>query len=312
MANEEEKRGFFSRLKKGLSKTSDGLVKKVDRAVMGKKEIDDALMEELEEILVSADLGVKTAYDLLEAVQEKVRRKELADGAALKEALKQEMVKILQRDEAPLDVTRTDGPFVIMVVGVNGVGKTTTIGKLASWYVDRRKKVLLAAGDTFRAAAIEQLTIWGEKLGVDVIRHSDGADPGAVAFDAVEAGVKRGVDLVIIDTAGRLHTQTNLMEELKKVKRVMAKVMPDAPHEVLLILDAATGQNAIAQAKLFDEAVGVTGLAITKLDGTSKGGVVIGIADEMDIPIRYIGVGEGVRDLQPFRAEEFVDAMFAE
>lgn len=304
-----KKAGFFGRLKNGLSKTSDGLVKRIDRIVLGRKEIDDDLIEELEEVLVTADIGVKTSYDLLEAVEEKVRRRELNDGAALRDALKFEMLNILKGEEKGIEFKK-DGPTVIMVVGVNGTGKTTTIGKLASRYKSEGMKVLMAAGDTFRAAAIEQLSIWGERAGINVIRHQDGADPAAVAYDAVEAAKARGADLLVVDTAGRLHTKTNLMEELKKIKRVMAKVIPDAPHEVLLVLDASTGQNAISQARLFHEAVGVTGIAVTKLDGTPKGGVVIGIADELKIPIRYIGVGEGIDDLRDFSAEEFVEAIF--
>ncbi len=307
---EEEKKGFFKRLKYGLSKTNEGLVKKIDRAVLGKKQIDDELMEELEEVLLTADIGVKTAYDLLEAVQEKVRRKELSDADALKNCLKDEILTLLKSDEAPLDISKGSTPFVMMVIGVNGVGKTTTIGKLASRFKSEGKKVIIGAGDTFRAAAIEQLSIWGERCQIEVIKHQDGSDPAAVAYDATEAAKARGADILILDTAGRLHTKTNLMEELKKLKRVMTKVIPDAPHEVLLVLDAATGQNAISQAKLFNEAIGVTGLAVTKLDGTPKGGVVIGIADELKIPIRYIGIGEKVEDLRDFDASEFVEALF--
>ena len=307
---EEEKTGFFGRLKKGLSKTNEGLVKKIDRAVLGKKQITDDLMEELEEILLTADIGVKTSYDLLELVQEKVRRKELGDAGALKNSLKEEILALLKSDEAPLEMGKVTSPFVMMVIGVNGVGKTTTIGKLASRFRSEGKKVIIAAGDTFRAAAIDQLSIWGERCQVEVIKHQDGSDPAAVAYDATVAAKARGADLLILDTAGRLHTKTNLMEELKKLKRVMTKVVPEAPHEVLLVLDAATGQNAISQAKLFNEAIGITGLALTKLDGTPKGGVVIGIADELKIPIRYIGIGEGVEDLRDFNADEFVNALF--
>ena len=306
---EQEKKGFFSKLKSKLSGTSEGLVKKIDRAILGKKEIDDELIEELEEILITADLGVKTAYDILEAVQDKVRRKALDDSHALRESIKSEMFNILKSEESRLSFEGRK-PLVMMVVGVNGVGKTTTIGKLASKYKSYGKHVLLAAGDTFRAAAIEQLDIWAERSGIEIIKHPDGSDPAAVAFDAVEAAKSKGADLVIIDTAGRLHTKVNLMDELKKIKRVMSKVIPEAPHEVLLVVDATTGQNAISQAKLFDEAVGITGIAVTKLDGTPKGGVIIGIADELKVPIRYIGVGEGVKDLRDFYADEFVEAIF--
>ena len=307
--SEEEKKGFFKKLKSGLSKTSEGLVKRIDRAVLGKKQIDDDLVEDLEEILITSDIGVKTTYDLLEAVEDKVRRKELGDTEALKDALKEEMTTILKFGEGTFEF-REEGPTVIMVVGVNGVGKTTTIGKLAAKFKSEGKNVLMAAGDTFRAAAIEQIKIWGERNSIPVISHADGADPAAVSYDAVEAAKARGVDVLIIDTAGRLHTKINLMEELKKVKRVMSKVIPEAPHEVILVLDASTGQNAIAQAKLFHESVGVTGLVVTKLDGTPKGGVVFGIADEMKLPIRYIGVGEGVEDLREFNAKDFVEAIF--
>lgn len=306
----EEEKSFFGRLKKGLSRTSEGFVRGIDRAILGKKLIDDDLIEDLEEALISADLGIKTAYDLLEAVQEKVRRKELGDTEALKNALKLEILDILKMEEEPLTLKK-GRPLVIMVVGVNGVGKTTTIGKLAFRYKSEGSRVLLAAGDTFRAAATEQLAVWGERCGIDVIKHREGADPAALAYDATEAAKARGADLLILDTAGRLHTKINLMEELKKIKRVMTKVISDAPHEVLLVLDASTGQNAISQAKLFHEAVGITGIAVTKLDGTPKGGVVIGIADELKIPIRYIGVGEDIEDLRDFNAEDFVEAIFA-
>ncbi|MDT8318850.1 MAG: signal recognition particle-docking protein FtsY [bacterium] len=307
---EEEKTGFFKRLKNGLSRTNEGLVKKIDRAVLGKKQITDELMEELEEALLSADIGVKTSYDLLELVQEKVRRKELGDADALKNCLKEEILTLLKSDEEKLDMSKVSAPFVIMVIGVNGVGKTTTIGKLASKFKSEGKKVIVGAGDTFRAAAIDQLSIWGERCQIEVVKHQDGADPAAVAYDATEAAKAREADVLILDTAGRLHTKTNLMEELKKLKRVMTKVIPEAPHEVLLVLDAATGQNAISQAKLFNEAIGITGLVVTKLDGTPKGGVIIGIADELKIPIRYIGIGEKVEDLRDFNADEFVEALF--
>ena len=306
---EVEKKGFFSKLKSKLSGTSDTLVKKIDRVVLGKKIIDEELIEELEEVLIGADIGVKTTYDILESVGDRVRRKELGDAEALKNAIKEEIQTILHREESVFSF-RPEGPTVMMVVGVNGVGKTTTIGKLALRYKNEGKNVLIAAGDTFRAAAIEQLQIWADRAGIDIVKHHDGADPAAVAYDSIEAAKARGADLLIVDTAGRLHTKINLMEELKKIKRVMAKVIPDAPHEILLVVDATTGQNAISQAKLFNESVGLTGLAITKLDGTPKGGVIIAIADELDIPIRYIGVGEGVEDLRDFNAAEFVEAIF--
>lgn len=307
--NEQETKGFFSKLRSRLNSTNDILVKKIDRAVLGKKAIDEELIEELEEVLIGADVGVKATYDILESVGDRVRRKELGDADALKNAIKEEMQAILQKEESTF-AFRPEGPTVMMVVGVNGVGKTTTIGKLALRYKNEGKSVLIAAGDTFRAAAIEQLQIWAERAGIDIVKHHDGADPAAVAYDSIEAAKARGVDLLIVDTAGRLHTKINLMEELKKIKRVMTKVIPDAPHEILLVVDASTGQNAISQAKLFNESVGLTGLAVTKLDGTPKGGVIVAIADELDIPIRYIGVGEGVEDLRDFNAAEFVEAIF--
>lgn len=311
MSEEEkiQKKGFFKKLRSKLNSTNDVLVKKIDRAVLGKKIIDEELIEELEEVLIGADVGVKATYDILESVGDRVRRKELGDADALKNAIKEEMQAILQKEESTF-AFRPEGPTVMMVVGVNGVGKTTTIGKLALRYKNEGKSVLIAAGDTFRAAAIEQLQIWAERAGIDIVKHHDGADPAAVAYDSIEAAKARGVDLLIVDTAGRLHTKINLMEELKKIKRVMTKVMPDAPHEILLVVDASTGQNAISQAKLFNESVGLTGLAVTKLDGTPKGGVIVAIADELDIPIRYIGVGEGVEDLRDFNAAEFVEAIF--
>jgi len=306
---EQEKKGFFSKLRSSLTGTSDTLVKKIDRAVLGKKTIDEDLIEELEEVLIAADVGVKTTYDILESIGDRVRRRELGDADALKAAIKNEIQSILQKEESVF-AFQAEGPTVVMVVGVNGVGKTTTIGKLALRYKREGKNVLIAAGDTFRAAAIEQLQIWAERAGIDIVKHHDGADPAAVAYDSIVAAKARGADLLIVDTAGRLHTKINLMEELKKIKRVMAKVIPDAPHEILLVVDATTGQNAISQAKLFNESVGLTGLAVTKLDGTPKGGVIIAIADELDIPIRYIGVGEGVEDLRDFNAAEFVEAIF--
>ncbi len=303
------KAGFFERLKQGLSKTRDSLVGRIDRLVFGRKEIDADTLEELEEILITADLGVQTTVELIRTLEQRLSRNELKDGAALKEALKEEILKRIAREAAPLDIT-TATPFVIMVIGVNGVGKTTTIGKLAARYTQEGKKVVLAAGDTFRAAAAEQLQAWGERAGVDVVRHQEGADPSAVVFDGIKAAVARKADILIVDTAGRLHTKVNLMEELKKVRRIMSRELPGAPHETLLVLDAATGQNAISQAKLFKEAAEVTGIALTKLDGTAKGGIVVAICNEFRIPVRYIGVGEGVEDLRDFDPAQFVEALF--
>ncbi|RMG85479.1 MAG: signal recognition particle-docking protein FtsY [Candidatus Dadabacteria bacterium] len=301
--------GLFSRLRQGLSKTRQGLVQKVDRILFGKKEIDAETLDELEEALVTADLGVATAMRLVDEIREKVGRKELGSPEALREHLKAAILEILVAEEARLEPP-AEGPCVIMVVGVNGVGKTTTIGKIAAQHRAQGRRVILAAGDTFRAAAIEQLEIWGQRVGAQVIRHQQGSDPAAVAFDAVEAGKARGADVVIVDTAGRLHTKRNLMEELKKVRRVIGKALPGAPHQVLLVLDATTGQNAVSQARLFHEAVGVDAIALTKLDGTARGGVIVAICDELKIPVQYIGIGEGVDDLRPFDARAFVDALF--
>ncbi|WP_025321753.1 signal recognition particle-docking protein FtsY [Deferrisoma camini] len=301
--------GFLARLRQGLAKTRQGLAKKVDRVLFGKKEIDAETLDELEEALVTADLGVATVMHLVDEIREKVSRKELVRPEALREHLKAAIREILVAEEArpaPEGVR----PWVIMVVGVNGVGKTTTIGKIGARFRREGKRVILAAGDTFRAAAIEQLEIWGNRIGAQVVRHQQGSDPAAVAFDAVEAGKARDADVVIVDTAGRLHTKRNLMEELKKVRRVIGKALPGAPHEVLLVLDATTGQNAVSQARLFHEAVGVDAIALTKLDGTARGGVIVAICDDLKIPIRYIGIGEGVEDLRPFDAQAFVDALF--
>lgn len=307
--DEERKPGFFERLRQGLSKTRDSLVGRIDRLVLGKKEIDADTLEELEEILITADIGVQTTVELIRTLELRLSRNELKDGAALREALKEEILKRVARDVTPLD-TSAASPFVIMVIGVNGVGKTTTIGKLAARYTQEGKRVVLAAGDTFRAAAAEQLQAWGERAGVDVIRHKEGADPSAVVFDSVKAAVARKADILIVDTAGRLHTKVNLMEELKKVRRIVGREIPGAPHETLLVLDAATGQNAVSQAKLFKEAAEVTGIALTKLDGTAKGGIVVAICNEFRIPVRYIGVGEGVEDLRDFDPSHFVEALF--
>jgi fused signal recognition particle receptor len=305
----EEKKGFFHRLKEGLFKTHQGMVSKIDQLLSGKKKIDDLLLEELEEILITSDIGVKTTRQLLDKVSEKVKRKELEDADQLKKALQEEMFLILHQQENPLDVSSAN-PFVIMVIGVNGTGKTTTLSKMAQKFKARGKSVLLVAGDTFRAAAIEQLEIWGQRVGCEVIKHQSGSDPSAVVFDALKAGKARGMDIIIVDTAGRLHTKVNLMEELKKVKRVMAREIPNSPHEILLVLDATTGQNAISQAKMFNRELGVTGIVLTKLDGTAKGGILISISDELKIPIRYIGVGEKADDLREFNARDFVDALF--
>jgi fused signal recognition particle receptor len=302
---------FFEKLKKGLSKTHQGFVEKVDGLFLGKKTIDQDLLDELEGLLFEADLGVKTCSQLIDGVRQGLKRGELQEPEKVKEFIKQEIFRILKSGEKPLaiDFLQTK-PFVFMVVGVNGGGKTTTIGKIAHHYSSQGKKVLIGAGDTFRAAAVEQLEIWANRVGADLIKQSKGSDPSAVAFDSIHAAKAREMDLVFIDTAGRLHTKVNLMEELKKIKRIIGREYPGAPHEILLVLDATTGQNAIAQAKLFNEAIGVTGIALTKLDGTAKGGIIVGITEELKIPLRYIGVGEGIDDLKEFNATEFVQALF--
>jgi fused signal recognition particle receptor len=305
----EEKKGFFQRLKEGLFKTHQGMVSKIDQLIAGKRKIDDSLLEELEEILITSDIGVKTTHQLLSQVTEKVHRKELEDADQLKKALQEQMFLILNQQEKALDISPVR-PLVIMVIGVNGTGKTTTISKIAQKLKGQGKSVLLVAADTFRAAAIEQLEVWGQRVGCEVIKHKSGSDPSAVVFDALKAGKARGSDVIIVDTAGRLHTKVNLMEELKKIKRVMSRELPDSPHEILLVLDATTGQNAISQAKMFNKELGVTGIVLTKLDGTAKGGILISISDELKIPIRYIGIGEKVDDLREFNARDFVDALF--
>jgi len=305
---EKPKLSLFARLKQGLAKTAGGLVGRIDSVLRGRK-IDQDLFDELEEVLFTADLGPTTADKLLTAVQDRVREEKIEDAMLIHDLLKEEMGKILEPIAKPLEVV--DGkPYVIMVVGVNGVGKTTTIGKIASKLTHDGKSVIMGAADTFRAAADEQLTIWAERVDAEIIRQKSGADPSAVAYDAVQAAVNRAVDVVIVDTAGRLHTKHNLMEELKKIKRVMDKVHPGSPHEVLLVLDANTGQNGIAQAKSFNEALGLTGIILTKLDGTAKGGCIVGISDELQVPIRFIGIGEQIDDLRPFVAQDFVNALF--
>lgn len=301
--------GLFERLKAGLKRTTDDLVGRIDALVLGKKTIDAETLEELEEILITADIGVKTTVELVRNLEQRLSRNELKDGEALRSALKDELLLKLRAHHHPLAIGNVQ-PFVLLVVGVNGVGKTTTIGKLASRYAAAGHKVLLAAADTFRAAAAEQLSIWGERAGVEVISHQEGADPSAVAFDACKAALARGTDLLIVDTAGRLHTKVNLMEEMKKIRRVIDREIPGAPHEILLVLDAATGQNALNQTRIFKESAGVTGLALTKLDGSAKGGVVVAVSHEFGLPVRFIGVGEGIDDLRDFDPQEFVDALF--
>ncbi|MDG1581206.1 signal recognition particle-docking protein FtsY [Pseudomonas sp. GOM6] len=304
--------GWFARLKQGLSKTSASLGEGMASLFLGKKAIDDDLLEELETRLLMADVGVEATTAIIGSLTKRVARKELADSGALYKALQEELAGLLKPVEQPLQISAEKQPYVILVVGVNGVGKTTTIGKLAKKLQGEGKKVMLAAGDTFRAAAVEQLQVWGERNQIAVIAQHTGADSASVIFDAVQAAKARGVDVLIADTAGRLHTKDNLMEELKKVRRVIGKLDETAPHEVLLVLDAGTGQNAINQTKQFHQAVALTGLALTKLDGTAKGGVIFALAKQFGLPIRYIGVGEGIDDLRSFVAEDFVQALFAE
>jgi fused signal recognition particle receptor len=301
-------------LDKGLEKSKESFFGKLGKALVGKSTVDDEVLDNLEEILVSSDVGVTTTLKIIERIQQRVARDKYLGTSELDRILKEEVAGLLSENntdnveefETPADKK----PYVIMVVGVNGVGKTTTIGKLSAQFTKKGKKVLLGAADTFRAAAVDQLKLWGERVGVPVISKGMNTDPSAVAFDAVQAGVDQQADVIIIDTAGRLHTKVNLMAELTKIKRVMQKVIPDAPHEVLLVLDGSTGQNAMIQAREFTKATEVTALAITKLDGTAKGGVVIGISDEFKIPVKYIGVGEKVGDLQTFNRTEFVDSLF--
>jgi len=300
--------GLFDKLKAGLTKTRSALTKNLDTLFFGKRVLDQSLYDELEELMISADMGPQFTSDLIEDVKQRVKRKELDDASQIKKVLQVRMIDILKRMEKPLTIPM-DQPFVLMAVGVNGSGKTTTIGKMANMLRRSGHEVLLVAGDTFRAAAIEQLEVWGNRVGAPVIKQKMNADPAAVVFDAI-GRIKAGFNgVVIVDTAGRLHTRTNLMEELKKVKRVIGKEMPGAPHEILLVLDATTGQNAVMQAKLFKEDIGVTGIVLTKLDGTSKGGVVVRIAGELGLPVRFIGVGEGMDDLRTFDSRDFTAAL---
>jgi fused signal recognition particle receptor len=308
--NEGNKTGIIGRLRSRLAKTRETFAVQV-RTIFRRGTIDDELFDDLEATLIQADLGVKTTLDLIEKMRARVKRNGLKEAQQLYTVLEQELIALMKPlEEAAEALTEDKHPFVILVIGVNGVGKTTTIGKLAYLKREENKKVLVAASDTFRAAAVEQLEIWAQRADSDIVKHKSGADPAAVAYDALSAAIARKMDYLIIDTAGRLHTKTNLMEELKKIKRVLGKLDPTAPHEVLMVLDATTGQNALSQARLFTEALGVTGIVLTKLDGTAKGGIVIAIHQEFGIPVKYIGVGEGIDDLKPFHPEEFVRALF--
>ncbi|MGD8175144.1 signal recognition particle-docking protein FtsY [Marinimicrobium sp. ARAG 43.8] len=307
-----KKPGLFARIKQGLSRTSGHFAEGLGNLILGSKVIDDELLEEIESQLLVADVGYEATTEIIDNLTQRVQRKQLNDADSLYAALREQLADLLQPVEAPLTLHADRQPFVILVVGVNGVGKTTTIGKLARHFQQQGKNVMLAAGDTFRAAAVEQLQVWGERNHVPVIAQHTGADSASVVFDALQAAKARGMDVLIADTAGRLHNKSHLMDELAKVKRVMGKLDDSAPHEVLLVLDAGTGQNAVSQAREFSQSAGVTGLALTKLDGTAKGGVIFALSKEFGLPVRFIGVGEGVDDLQPFAAEPFVDALFGE
>lgn len=309
-AASSEKSGFFSRLKASLTKTRQNFATGITNLILGKKTLDKEVLEDIETYLLTADVGVEATQQLIQQLTDKLARNELNNSETALQYLQDNMKALLQPCQQPLAITEGKSPYIILVVGINGSGKTTTIGKLASSLQTSGKKVMLAAGDTFRAAAIEQLQVWGERNQIPVVAQQPGADTAAVIYDAIESAKARHTDVLIADTAGRLHTQTNLMEELKKIKRVIGKADPTAPHETLLVLDASIGQNALNQAKQFHEAIGITGIALTKLDGTAKGGIIFAIAKQLNIPIRFIGIGEGIDDLRPFDADEFVTALF--
>jgi fused signal recognition particle receptor len=307
---QEENKGFFKRLRDGLTKTRSGFTGRLDQLLFGKKEISQDLMEDLEEVLFTSDLGVATTQELIRLVQEGVARKALDKPEKLRAALREHIRTFLDVPDAANRTPNVGEPHVIMIIGVNGVGKTTTIGKLGHQLKGQGNSVMFVAADTFRAAAVEQLEIWAQRTGADLVKQRQGADPSAVVYDALSSALSKQTDVVLIDTAGRLHTKSNLMEELEKIHRVAARKLPGAPHEVWLVLDATTGQNAIAQAELFHKAIGVTGIVLTKLDGTAKGGIVVGISHQLKIPIKFIGIGETMDDLRPFDASDFVEAIF--
>jgi len=307
---DEKQAGLFGRLKAGLSKTRSGLTESIANLVVGRKQIDDELLEDLETQLLTADVGVEATQSIIKDLTQRVARKQLTDAEALLAALHDDMQAMLAPVDQPLEIPPSEQPFVLLMVGINGAGKTTSIGKIARRLRDEGRSVMLAAGDTFRAAAVEQLQTWGERNQVPVVAQQQGADSASVIFDALQAAQARNIDVLIADTAGRLHTQSNLMEELKKIKRVLAKLDARAPHEVMLVVDAGTGQNALNQAQQFNQTVGLTGITLTKLDGTAKGGIIFAIAKQLGIPIRFIGVGEAVEDLRPFASADFVDALF--
>jgi len=309
--NPSEKISFFSRLKQGLSKTRQYFSKNITDLFLGKKVLDQEVLDQLETYLISADVGIETTQYLIQKLTDQLARKELSDCEAALKSLQNEMQALLTPVEKPLTLDDTKKPFVILMIGVNGAGKTTTIGKIAKTLQAEGKNIMLAAGDTFRAAAIEQLQVWGERNNIAVVAQQSGADTAAVIYDAIESAKAKKMDVLIADTAGRLHTQTNLIEELKKIERVIKKSDTSAPHETLLVIDASIGQNALLQAKQFNAAIKISGIVITKLDGTAKGGIIFAIAKQLQIPIRYIGIGEGIDDLKPFKSEEFVTALFS-
>jgi len=307
---QEKKEGFLNKLKAAVASTRSNLVAKIEDVVKGKKEIDATLLDDLEAILIGADIGVETSTEVLENIRAQVNRKQIDDASQLRSLIKAELNQILDSTQRKISDREITGTQVTMVIGVNGVGKTTTIGKLANYYRQDDRKVLVCAADTFRAAAVEQLEVWGQRAGVEIIRQKSGADPTAVLFDAIAASKSRGIDILIVDTAGRLHTKNNLMNELEKMKRIAGREIPGAPHEVLLVIDATTGQNGLVQAREFTRSVGVTGIVLTKLDGTAKGGVVVAIAKELKIPIQYVGVGEKMDDLIQFNPEQYLNSLF--
>jgi len=306
---EQKKTGLFARLKAGLSKTRTNLTEGLETLVKGKKVIDDEMLEEIETLLLTADVGIEATQSIIDDLTQRIKRNQLADSEALFSALHEDMVALLANSNKPLDIPNEVRPYVILMIGINGVGKTTTIGKLASRLQQQGLSVMLAAGDTFRAAAVEQLETWGERNNIPVVAQHGKADSASVIFDAIESAKAKNIDVLIADTAGRLHTQSNLMEELKKIKRVIGKLDETAPHETMLVVDASTGQNALTQAKQFHESIGITGLTISKLDGTAKGGIVFAMARQLELPIRFIGVGEGIEDLRVFDSEQFVEAL---
>jgi fused signal recognition particle receptor len=306
--DEPEKKGIFDRMKQAVSRTRDSLNERIETVIALTREVDESTLEDLETSLLSSDLGVTTTMEVIDALRERAKRKQIRDGAELKELLKAQLKAILDEQQTPAHIVKT-APLVIMMVGVNGTGKTTTAGKLAAYFRRQGKTVLLCAADTFRAAAIEQLEVWGQRSGVEIIKTKHGGDPSAVLYDALSAAKARTTDVLIVDTAGRLHTKTSLMAELDKMRRTARRLIPDAPHEVLLVLDATTGQNGLQQARLFTESAGVTGLVLSKLDGTAKGGIAVAIARELRLPVRYVGVGEKIDDLLPFESEAFVESL---